>query len=729
MSEASFRKNETVYVFYRQTRHCQSWGRKYVAALDHHQGAYRPRTGMSDGWVPAVVVEDHLPSSEYVNCEITWPYFFSMFGHSAQGYGQEPWVEDFKLHDVRRSIDICAMPADERLKICPAGSTPELAVITFRWGGSNEIIAPQQWGTTGSSVSDIFIDSFLDRAVVPQLGRDFEVWTVYITDSSDVRKLADTAQLIFGSNHPARRAKRVCAMYFLYPTSFEEHCIPNKETGEDNGAAMVDQTALFRLMKAVERAGIPTRFPHPSGFYEVLTSKRWTATMSLTPQLHVPPTVSLPRMLIENNRAEAAALGLSALADVKRQQALLRNESTQGDFQITKGVAKLGFSWEALDVKFWSGKAGLEQALLQLTEAIEISEEFTGQPHDMEAIMLQEYCAHDLELRLYVVDGKIESAIYTKFCKIKPNNEFGDFHESFDLADAAEQWMGNDVAALEDGHRQCREITNHWLAWVRTQLCELPPAIRFDYFVGRTAGTPGSATVWTLEICELGFSMLGDEELPNKVFNAVFRSCMGTEATNRQPNIVVDQPAAAACQDATVRQKAAKGGYAHEGKAQKASAAKGPCGGDDTVVKPEPVMARNDAADCPWGTLYLKVPKGDGTTDQQLCTGRYDVIPEKANGLPIWMHTRGDRWLYNSCEDNYWYVGDEEERDEGFKTNQGYIRHRGKNGVMPQDLDGNWERGPKFKVDKTILAQSTAPEGENGSEGKSKSEGKNGKRR
>ena len=36
------------------------------------------------------------------------------------------------------------------------------------------------------------------------------------------------------------------------------------------------------------------------------------------------------------------------------------------DLQITKGVAKLGFSWEALDVKFWEGRDGLEEALLQL---------------------------------------------------------------------------------------------------------------------------------------------------------------------------------------------------------------------------------------------------------------------------------------------------------------------------------------------------------------------------
>ena len=43
-------------------------------------------------------------------------------------------------------------------------------------------------------------------------------------DQADMVKLADTVHLIFGEHHPARRARRICAMYFLYPTAFEEPC-------------------------------------------------------------------------------------------------------------------------------------------------------------------------------------------------------------------------------------------------------------------------------------------------------------------------------------------------------------------------------------------------------------------------------------------------------------------------------------------------------------------------
>merc|ERR1712217_903702 len=104
--------------------------------------------------------------------------------------------------------------------------------------------------------------------------------------------------------------------------------------------------------------------------------------------------------------------------------------------------------------------------------------------------------------------------------------EFGDFHQLSTKEQAAKQWMGGNFAACDDGERQCLQLTNHWLAWLRTQACEVPPAIRFDFFVGRTPNQPRKATVWTLEICELGFSMLAHRELPQKVFDAILRSCV-----------------------------------------------------------------------------------------------------------------------------------------------------------------------------------------------------------
>eukprot|EP00929_Paragymnodinium_shiwhaense_P001707 TRINITY_DN101938_c0_g1_i1.p1 TRINITY_DN101938_c0_g1~~TRINITY_DN101938_c0_g1_i1.p1 ORF type:complete len:713 (-),score=169.48 TRINITY_DN101938_c0_g1_i1:187-2325(-) len=690
----SYRKGDQVYIFYRMTTRCHP-ARKYVATLDPRQGAYRPRVGLSDGWVPAEVVEDS-GSNPNVKVVYKWPHFYTCRGNLVRPEENADSPEWIPAASVRRAPQIVG-----QMPLVPPGTTPELAIIAFRWGGANEVIPPQQWGSTGSSVSDVFVDAILDRGVEPRVGKDYEVWTVFVQDKTDLLKVADSAQLIFGPSHPARRAKRTCAMYFLYPTGFEEHCIPTQETGEDGGAALVDQKTFFQAVKSVERAGIPTRFPHCSALYEQLASKRWTSMMALTPHLRVPPTIHLPRMLVEKSCNDAATRGLAALTEIRRQQHLLRGEKEpQG--MIEKGVAKLGFSWEALDVKFWKGRDGLEAAIYALSQAIEINEELTGQPHDLESIMIQEYCPHDLELRFYVVEGVIEGAIYTKFGEIKPNQEFGDFHERFTHEEAADSWMDGDRAALADGEAQCRIITNHWLSWVRTQACDVPPAIRFDYFVGRNG--PGKATVWTLEICELGFSMLGQEELPNKVFPAMMRACM-------------DEPVNEGAQvnGQVVAPPVASGAVQSKGSASTSGQKGGKSGGQVASQGKAATPKVNGAA--PPEKLYVVVPiTPKAPRDQVMCSGPYDLQEDETpNGQPLWMHARADRWLYYGI-DGYWYIGDDEEAGMEFQSDQGYIRQKGQEGRHPNELkvDG-WERGEDFKNDKTILVSTSAEVlGENG---------------
>eukprot|EP00928_Gymnodinium_smaydae_P013991 TRINITY_DN15075_c0_g1_i1.p1 TRINITY_DN15075_c0_g1~~TRINITY_DN15075_c0_g1_i1.p1 ORF type:complete len:490 (+),score=112.50 TRINITY_DN15075_c0_g1_i1:168-1472(+) len=425
--------------------------RKYLATMDAQQGAYRPRVGVAVGWVPAVISAPAEAGDEQVSVEYAWPHFFTKRGRAADN--REECVERFALGEVRRAaLEAERLPLRPPMPFPAPATRPELAILAFRWGGKQDITHCPQWGETGTSASDTFFEAFLDLAVSPRLGTDYEVWVVYLEDHSDMAKIADSAHVMFGAHHPLRRARHVSAMYFLYPTAFEEGCVPTEETGSDLGAGLVHQKSLFRMMQSVERAGIPTRFPHCSGVYEQLASKRWTYQLSLTPHLRVPPTVAVTRALIERSRRDAAARAFASLSAVKAQQAALRGEPKPRE--IVKGVAKLGFSWEALDVKYWEKREGLETALSQLTQTIEISDELTGQPHDLEALIVQEYIPHDLELRQYVVDGKVEGTVYTKFCKIKDNLEFGDFKQHFEGKQAARDWMGGDLAALEDGESQ-----------------------------------------------------------------------------------------------------------------------------------------------------------------------------------------------------------------------------------------------------------------------------------
>ena len=52
-----------------------------------------------------------------------------------------------------------------------------------------------------------------------------------------------------------------------------------------------------------------------------------------------------------------------------------------------------------------------------------------------------------------------------------------------------------------------RALVARWLVWLRCRSCDAPPALRMDFLVKRTG--PGQAEVNTLELTELGFSMLG----------------------------------------------------------------------------------------------------------------------------------------------------------------------------------------------------------------------------
>jgi len=74
----TYRKGDEVFVFYRMDKRCQPT-RKYIATLDAKQGAYRPRIGMSEGWVPATVSADqdkNVHAGE-VSIEYSWVHFYT----------------------------------------------------------------------------------------------------------------------------------------------------------------------------------------------------------------------------------------------------------------------------------------------------------------------------------------------------------------------------------------------------------------------------------------------------------------------------------------------------------------------------------------------------------------------------------------------------------------------------------------------------------------------------
>ena len=131
---------------------------------------------------------------------------------------------------------------------------------------------------------------------------------------------------------------------------------------------------------------------------------------------------------------------------------------------------------------------------------------------------------HDLELRVYVVEGKVEEMHYTRFERIDENQCFKDFVE-VSREQCAAEWFDQDEAALRHAEGQCTALVAHWMNWLSAQICETVPAVRFDFFIRREPGG-GRCSIWTAEICETGFSMFESTALPGKVFRAVTRAVL-----------------------------------------------------------------------------------------------------------------------------------------------------------------------------------------------------------
>lgn len=145
----------------------------------------------------------------------------------------------------------------------------------------------------------------------------------------------------------------------------------------------------------MERAGIPTRFPHPSNVYRVFLSKDWMAHLCLQPGLRCPATTKVNRASVETDPQAAAANALKSLDLIRKVQRGNNREGHWAGLGATEklgapdastydpdspvpwdkvtGVTKLGFSWEAADVKKFSGVDQLAVRLRKLFDQPQVS--------------------------------------------------------------------------------------------------------------------------------------------------------------------------------------------------------------------------------------------------------------------------------------------------------------------------------------------------------------------
>lgn len=475
-------------------------------------GLLHPSVGRTDGWTVARVSESwdiqYFDPSDYKTwVEIQWshPTWYNRRGH--------------KLDTSTPSmITQRVLPDQIRLKTMPseAQRPPRLSLLHIRWGGNQPVNPVTEgaggWGAIGSTPSDNYINGWED-SVYQALGPTYEIISAFIQGADELSKIV--APLI---RHQLR-GTHVGALYFMWPIAFQEgHEFP----------AYVQREKMIELMVHMEATGIPTRFPHASHLYKIFTSKEWTAQTCLHPLLRVPLTTMVPRQSVAMDPGKAAVNAIKALQNLAEARSSWFTQMGQGSFvkaTPVKGVAKLGWSWEAMDVTAWKTKEELENALVSLSE----------QPGSLvDQVFVQEWVDFDVEMRHYIVEPDLrdpstwrpKKIIYTVF-KSKEAGSFRNF-DRYDRATCLKRCFANDDAALADAEQQAEELIVRWLQWLQGQTHELPVFTRFDIMAKRIS--PGRATITTGELTELGGCFLGWPQGPKTVFAAMLRSCFKDQA-------------------------------------------------------------------------------------------------------------------------------------------------------------------------------------------------------
>mmetsp|Transcript_19945 Transcript_19945/g.43497 ORF Transcript_19945/g.43497 Transcript_19945/m.43497 type:complete len:516 (+) Transcript_19945:88-1635(+) len=472
------------------------------------RGILHPSVGLTDGWTEARVLN-------------AWdPYYFDQADRST-------WVEIQWSHPTwynRRGIKRPCVPAAFTLFVAPLqvrrrlpGQPPEsmrqprLSLLHVRWGGERPVDPVTEgaggWGQIGSTPSDNYINGWEDM-LFQTIGPTYEIISAFIQNTNELSLLSPPLlrQLM--------RGKHLGALYFSWPISFQDgHEYP----------AYVQRETLLKLMVQMEATGISTRFPHPAHLYRTFASKEWTMQLCLHPLLRVPLTTGVGRSAVVCNAAKAARTAIDALS----QLAAVRSEwsGTCGQMAprpepVMKGVAKLGYSWEAMDVKVWQNANELQAGLSMLA----------NQPGSLvDHVLVQEWVDFDVEMRHFVVEPdladpstwKPKKIVYTVMKSVQ-DGSFRDF-DRFDREGALANCFCNDSAAMSQAEEQAEVLIGNWLRWIQAQIHVMPTVVRFDILAKRLG--PGRATVTTGELTELGGCFLGWPKGPEVVFSAMVRSC------------------------------------------------------------------------------------------------------------------------------------------------------------------------------------------------------------
>lgn len=425
-------------------------------AVDHVTER-KPRVGLCEGWTEAEIL---AMEGTRVRVRHLHRYWMNSGGDALD------------MSDEENSVQWVDQTAVAR-----APEPPMLGLIIVMWGGDEAPALSSRaagfWGPSGSPVSPLFAKNMLD-AVHTRCGTRYEAHIAFVSNQSELGSLCERRL-----RQRVQGAKRKAALYLLWPTQFDDD--------EAGRPGMVPAAALFDLMQRLEMCGVHSKFPHSSHVYRLLVSKEWT-TMK---KFNTPRTTRVSVSTIIDDAQQAATLAL------------------QGIRRKDKGVAKLGYSWEAEDVIAWSSLPELADALMRLATQPGCRAEF---------VYVQEYVHAKGEIRAYCLQGRVVHFIYTAF-SLSSQHRFDNFRELRRDAVLTE-WFAGDELQLTSVENKVRRLAKKWLKWFRDFAAEPLLFLRVDCFVTL------ENDVLTGELTELGASFLSWHAGPGLVRSALVESCL-----------------------------------------------------------------------------------------------------------------------------------------------------------------------------------------------------------
>lgn len=410
---------------------------------------------------------------------------------------------------------------------------PLLSIVIVRWGGGYSAWMDEEeandgdWGKYGSPPSDSYMAALAEQGFFghPQLNPEgengvgqpvFEVFGLFVASTRDVALLGASSQAIASM----LKGKRKAAFWMLWPAEWED-------TGDPDFACYIERQGLFAGMRALETAGIRSAFPHPSDLFEEITSKSWMATLSLNPAARLPACTMVSRDAIKSDPKEAARQALLSMEHIRRMCPFPNSPddppapSVVNKDAVTKGMVKVGWSWENRFVLCFTNEKHLQQRLSEMIALPGCLASYC---------IVQEWVDFDFEMRLYfLMHEEWEPGSRLEPTRIECNKwghrdergSAGSPAASFSKVShekALELW-DKDTVAWEDAQKQAIDVSQFLMSWLRCVGGTQVPMIRLDFMLKRVG--PGRARVIFGEFCEIGACCLGWTEGPPTIWKVV----------------------------------------------------------------------------------------------------------------------------------------------------------------------------------------------------------------